>query len=250
MLLAILVLASILAISFSLATILFTEVRTSGDLLRTEPSLYGAQALTEEAIYKVKRKVPSAQINYSTRIGSVSLNNPPPIESSTTTPVYQARVVAGTDFYSTLNRYALYDTSNPDPTVGSQYGRVKLTYLTTGNSGSLSVYVCQFDPNAGPDEYQNPPPCSNPADSTYWLERGYLLDEGESKSWNLNSNLQQELTIFNSGSSGDIYVQIEAFGPSPSFVPKGIPYAGEVSVEVNGEFGDVSRKIRALIPAN
>jgi len=39
LLLAILILSSIMAISFSLATILFVEIRTSGDFIRTEPAI-------------------------------------------------------------------------------------------------------------------------------------------------------------------------------------------------------------------
>ena len=252
LLLAILVLASILAISFSLATILFIEVRTSGDLLRTEPSLYGAQALTEEAIYKVKRKLSTYQVNYSTQLGNVILNSPSPLESSTTTPIFQTSVNPGTDFHNTPNRYPIYDSTNLDPIAGSQYGKVKISYLTTGNNYPLSVYICQFnpDPETPPDFYLNPPPCSDPADSQYWLVRAYTLDEGESTSWNLNPNYQQEIILFNSGSSSKIYAQIEGFGPASGYEPKGIPFVGEVSVEVNAEFGGVSRRIKAIIPKN
>ncbi|MCL5774788.1 MAG: hypothetical protein M1333_01085, partial [Patescibacteria group bacterium] len=48
LLLAILVLSAIMAISFSLATIIFIEVRTSGDLVRTEGAIFGADAVSEQ----------------------------------------------------------------------------------------------------------------------------------------------------------------------------------------------------------
>ena len=64
LLLAILVLSSILAISFSLATITFIEVRSSSDLLKSESSLFGASAIAEQAIYGVKRQVSVCPTNY------------------------------------------------------------------------------------------------------------------------------------------------------------------------------------------
>lgn len=254
LLLSILILSSILAISFSLATILFVEVRTSGDLLRTEPALYGAQAITEEAIFKIKRKVPEGQLTYSKQIGNVNLNDPPPSESSTTTPVFQTKVDAGTGFEDTPNRYAIYDSGNPNPLAGSKYGKVKLTYLTTGNDDPLTVYICEFDPSDPPDTYTNPPPCSNTASDVYWPAsdyRGFSLTPSNSpREWVLDPNKQQEIILYNSGSTGKIHVRIEGFGASPSYTPKGIPYAGETAVDINAEHGGVSRKLRALIPAN
>lgn len=59
LLLGILILASITAISFSLATIAFVEIRSSADVVRSEPALYVIQGQIEEAIFKVKRGITS-----------------------------------------------------------------------------------------------------------------------------------------------------------------------------------------------
>ncbi len=55
--LAVLVLAGITAIAFSVAAIVFVEIRASGDLLRTEPALYAVQSVTEEALYSSTRNI-------------------------------------------------------------------------------------------------------------------------------------------------------------------------------------------------
>ena len=88
MLLSILVLSAILAISFSLSTILFVEVRNSGDLLRTEGALYGSQSATEEALFNIKREPPS--FSYSSQEGKVSINTSAP--TYTDNPIIQVQV--------------------------------------------------------------------------------------------------------------------------------------------------------------
>lgn len=258
LLLAILVLSSVLAISFSIATILFVEVRTSGDLLRTEPALYGAQAISEEAIYKIKRHV-SAGFSYTDKLGNVVLNSPPPQESVYTNPILTEKVAAGTTFVNTPNHYVFNDPNNP--TQGSNYGRVRLTYLSTGNSDHLTVYICEFDPNKPYNPSGNYPAayttivCTDPYSTEYWLAtaKGSNISPNTPESlrtWDLDPTKQQELIIYNSGSTGPIYVQIEAFGPAPNYVPTGIPYVGKAAVNINAENSGVSRKLRVEIPTN
>lgn len=55
LMLAILVLAAITAVAFSLATIVFIEIRSAGDSARTEPALYATLGVTEEALFQYKR---------------------------------------------------------------------------------------------------------------------------------------------------------------------------------------------------
>jgi hypothetical protein len=247
LLLAILVLSAILAISFSIATILFTEVRTSGDLLRTETALYGAGAVAEEALFKIKRKVPS--FTYTTKLGGVDLGSPAPIESSTTTPIYQDKV-ATTDytFANTTKHYVLFDPDNP--TGPSKYGKIKLTYINSGYDDPLTVYLCEFDPLGS---YEGGP-CTDTYSSEYWLTpqgTGFPLTKTNSpKEWFLNENKQQELILVNTNHTNPIYVQIETFGPPTSYAPKGMPLVGEIFVDVTAKKSGVTRKIELLIPKN
>lgn len=251
LLLAILILSAIMAISFSIATILFIEIRTSSDLLRTEPALYAAEAVTEEALFKFKRELPTCPTgspncftSYPTSIGNVRLDQPSvPTESSTSNPIFQVKISKTSDsFTNTSYRYPLFDEQNP--TGGSNFGRVKLTYLQTGNSAPLTVYICQFDPTSTYDS----PVCSNPSGSElYWLLNNSSLTVGSPITQDLNSILQQELIFVNS-TGQDAYVQIETFGTGPGYAPKGIPYIGEIAVDISAGNGPVTRKVRVKIP--
>lgn len=55
LMLAVLILSAITAVSFSVATIVFIEIRSSGNSLRTEPNLYATLGVTEEALFQYKR---------------------------------------------------------------------------------------------------------------------------------------------------------------------------------------------------
>jgi hypothetical protein len=254
LLLAILILSSIMAVSFSLATILFIEIRTSGDLLRTEPAYYGADAVAEEAIYKVKRQVPDGSFAYTTALGNVKLNNPAPIESSVTTPIYQDTVQPNTNFSNTSNHYILAPSSLIG---GSGYGKITITYLNSGNSDNLTVYLCEYDPNLPYDPNGGLPTsyktivCTDPNSNEYWTAsgKGYALNTSinPSHTWTLNPGLQQELIIFDSGATAAIHAQIEAFG-SDGTTPLGIPYLNKKAVDINAENQGLDRKLRVEIP--
>src|ERR1051326_2278841 len=165
LLLAILILSAVLAISFSLATILLIEVRTSGDVVRTEGSWYGVSAVSEEAIFNVKRNLPSGMLTYDQQLGNVQLSTQYPARNDN---IIQVSVPPNTTFNSSANHYPVFDpncpapnpnpdNSNPDvfcrtnTTGGSGYGKLRLTYLNTGNTYPLSVYLCQVDPTKGVD---------------------------------------------------------------------------------------------------
>lgn len=276
LLLAILVLAAILAISLSLATITFVEIRSSGDLTRTETSFYAAIGVTEQALYKVKRKVnvtgsqcdASMPNCYSPSVGTVSISGngaPAPFESSINDPVQQDSFAAhstmpdGHNFPSVAKHYIFYDLNNPSGPSG--YSRVKVTYLSSGNEEPLTIYLCQFNPSftvglSGPNNYSTPP-CSDPLDPSYWITQsgGYQLTPNsspfDSQNVGMDSTKQQEMIIFNANNSPDsrpIYVQIEAYDALGA--AKGIPYFQEKAVDINTQNASVGRKLRVIIPTN
>lgn len=246
LLLSILILSTVLAIAFSIATVLFIEVRNSGDLLRTEPAIYAATGVTEESLFLTKRR---AAGTYTSQIGAVRL------ESATTTltePIFLDKVLSiSTDLQNTRSRYPLYDPAQPfgglDPVTGlpvgaSNYGRIQVTHVDTGTGGTVYVYLCQFDPRASQVD------CANAA-SPDMLYRNISLLEGQSTpQLDLDPSKQQELILFGSGPS-DKYVQITAFGPSP-YLPKGIPYFGQTAVEVTASSTNLTRKLRVRVPNN
>lgn len=269
LILAILVLAVVLAIGFSLTKITMNEIRSSGDLSRSEPAYYAADAVSEEALFKVKRQVPESSISYTQKLNNVSLNAPPPKESYQEYPIFQIRVKKPyTSFSNTQIRYPVFNFScpAPDPSSnsqvcqkgGSSYGRIKITYLNTGHNDPLKAYLCEFDPTWGVDDTGQIPntyrtlPCSDPNDtqSGYWIANGDSLLPESSRDWNfINPNKQQEIILFNGASvpSGDIVVQVESYDDT-KVTGKGLPLVGQKAVEINASFGGVLRKVRTTVP--
>ncbi len=280
MLLAILVLSSLLAVSISVATIMFVEVRSSGDLLHSETSYYGADGAVEEGIYKIKRQVATSTCSsalpncYSSSIGSVNLSSIPPVENALTDPVFQASISPGGSFTNNATYYSFYDPACPSPNPastnsqcqlgGSGYSRVKVTYLSAGSSDSVFVYVCQFDPTYSVNEtgqllshQYDSVPCSNPSNSEpYWVfspYSGFPLNSTQNvydSSVNglpFDSTKQQELIIYdpNTGTNPP-YIQVQAYDQYGN--PKGVPYFEETAVDVNAQDAGVNRKVRAVVP--
>lgn len=256
LLLAILVLSSILAISFSLASILFIEVRTSGDLLRTEPAYYAASGVGEEAIFNVARKACYGQnCSYTSQFNN-SVTVPQPQQSSTTTPLFQDTITPSNNSFSSAKTYVFYNPANPN-SGSSGYGKISLTYLISGvEDDPLEVYLCQFDAS-GQTTY-NTTPCTDPNDAskgpnaTYWLSAN-PMDPGANnfQTWTLDPTKEQELVLYNgnSQSTANIVVSIETYG-SDGITPLGLPYAGQTAVQIDATNADVDRKIRVVVPNN
>jgi hypothetical protein len=254
LLLSIIVLASITAISFSIATIMLVEIRTSGDLLKTEPAISAAEALGEEALFKIKRNLSS--YTYSSQVGTISVSTP--TESLYNDPIQQDKILPTSySFTNTVNHYTFYDPT--DISGGSGYSKLRLTYIDTGHSDNLSVYICQYDPINATIEGDIEPVCSDPSVSnSYWLVGGNNVTvtpttDVENREWILDPAKQQELILVNTSGSNTIYFQIETFvpdGPDADILPdpKGIPYFGEKSVEVTAVSPGLSRKIRVIVP--
>ncbi|MCL5666469.1 MAG: hypothetical protein M1383_01735 [Patescibacteria group bacterium] len=256
LLLAILVLSSILAIAFSIATIIFAEVRNSSDLLKTEASIYGAQATAEEGIFKIKRQVPAGDCDsstpncYSPQVGNVSIVSA--TESSTSSPIQQIIVPASSNsFANTVNHYSLV---NPDDPAGpSGFGHVKLTYLSPGNE-PVYVYICQYDPQI----IYNTIACTDPNDSSspsYWLVPQQPINfSSPVLEKDLDLNMHQEIILVNGSVGSNLYVQIETFGAfdpvANAWPPKGMPYFGQTSIDINAKNSEIYRRVRVLVPNN
>lgn len=154
LLLAILILAAITAIAFSLAAITTIELRSSGDVLRTEPALYGAQAVTEEAFFKYSRAVPNALLdvaadpsfndNTGCQPASIRVCNPNNVVLSSPLPTIRhfdsaPRVdVIPTTTPSTPVHYLFFDPLHPGD-FGQVYNSVTLTIINNVTGGSSTL---------------------------------------------------------------------------------------------------------------
>ncbi len=263
LLLALLVLSAILSIAFSITTILFIEVRSSNDLIKTEPAIYGANAIGEEAIFNIKRHTCDAgNCAYTTQFNNKVIASAP-VKTSTTTPIFQDRIPAGGSF-NTANTYVFYNAiAGTSSTTGSSYGKVSISYLDTGNLGgnNLIIYLCEFNPSLPVDptgqtvfSYHSVA-CSDPADSShlqapgnlpYWIQTAYSLTPTASVNFNLDPAKQQTLLLYNPNSV-NIYVKIQTFD-ADGVTPKGLPYVGQTAVDINVSNAAVGRKVRVTVP--
>ena len=265
-------LSALLAISFSLATILLIEIKSSGDLTRSEGAFYGASGVSEQALYNLRRSVPSSKCTnnqcYVYSFGNNVTLSGQPVVSNTTAAPFQDKVPPST-FSAGSNSGNIYNFCAPsNGNNGCGYGEVAITYLPSGNTNPLLAYLCQFNPtfpviiNTGDPRYGQPgpytsQPCSDPTNNAYWLQsnnniggsisgNATQISYGGVADQKLDPTLQQELILTNPNSStAPIYVSIVTFGPSPSFVSTGLPYIGKTSVTVDALSSDVGRKSRS-----
>jgi hypothetical protein len=269
LLLSILLLSAILAISFSLATILLLQVRNSEDFAQTTGALYAANGVGEQALFNIERQV--ASTTYVSSFNNSAKLTAQPVSSSTTTPIFQDSVSPGSTFLNTKNKYDFCgDTAT---TTGCGYGQLTLTYLSTGNTNSLVAYLCQFDPN----QNYNGAPCTSTTTPSYWITTtgtingsGYQAPDGgptypngtlmtsggvSTLTWSnacgtascLDPALQQQLILFNpSTQGGNIYVSIHSYDANGN--PLGLPIAGRTSVSIDVANGGTGRKIQVVVP--
>jgi hypothetical protein len=257
LLLAILILASVLAISFSLATIMFIEVRDSGDLLKTEPALYAATGVGEQAFFNLERHICTGNdCSYTTNFANNVQMPTMPTVLSTSTPIFIDKVKTGSTFSNTLNKYDFCNATAG--ASGCGYGKAIVSYIPTNNNNdTLHAYLCQFDPNA---PYLTTPCTVRSTTETvqdYWAAPNSFLDfdggvsmglyTNSSVSWNLIPGYQQQLILTNPTGQADIYVKIQTFGPDGT-TGKGLPYVGETVVAINTQNASVGRRIQVIVP--
>ncbi len=256
--LGILILAAVMAISFSLATILFIEVRSSADLLKSEASIYASGGVGEQALFNINRSVsnPTYVQNFS---NGVVLAEPPAVQHSAS-PIFPDKVPPGSYFNSTYNKYDFCDLTSGSS--GCQYGKVTLKYISTGGNDKLHAYLCEWDPNPSNPTQGSSGPCSQVSQTgsvqTYWKsslngsfdsDGGATLSPDDSVSWSLDSSLQQELILTNPCTScSTIYVSLSTFADQAGNVPKGLPYVGKTAVSISTQSGSVGRKIQVVVP--
>ena len=134
LMLAVLVLAGITAIAFSIAAIVFVEIRSSGDLLRTEPALYAVQSVTEEAFYSATRNIDD--FSFSTTINGVNLA----AAERQYDPSPQTYVV----YYNTETKFSL---ANPAAPFQNSYKSVDIEYINPYPGTIVTASVIQYEDN-------------------------------------------------------------------------------------------------------
>lgn len=275
LLLAILILSSIIAISFSFASIVLIEIRASGDVTRTEPTYYAAQGIVEQTIFKIKRGVPDTvnkdnDYNYGTcnsntpvgvgalptQFNAISLEsgicnrNPDSVVKVVVPPT------AGADPQNTTNIYSIYDPDNPYTNTynvsgtdyPSAYSTIQFDYQYTPG-GSTQIYFCSADEDCFSTGGWNVKTLDN-KDTTIVYDNNSNPD--------ILPNKAYQFYLVNPSSTESSGVQITSWGPDPKNNPgnptyvdpkgKGLPTFGQQSVDVTAIFQGITRKYLVLIP--
>ncbi len=227
LLLSILILAAITAIAFSLAAITVIELRSSGDVLRTEPALYGAQAVTEEAFFQYKRGVLPSVLDVTTctglrvcTINNVLLNQPAPVLRQFD-PAPRADVIP----VETTVNYLFYDPTQPNY-FGQIYNNITLTNLN--NVSGVTSTLSQRDSSGNSTEVRTDILNSTPLQIS--LGAGHY-----------------ELAIKNSSGTQAALVQLDAFKTTAvSGQNHWLPLSGTV-LDVSASYLGLTRKYSATI---
>jgi hypothetical protein len=235
LMLGILVLAAITAVAFSLAAIVFIEVRSSGDVTRTEPAMYAALGVTEEALFQYKRyivddpqldddfNVPTCEPQNAKicQLNGVTLTMPPPqpIEYDES-----PRVI----FVPTGTRLVLPMYLQND--YNQAYSSVEVEVLPTSTK-EISISFLKTTPDA-----QVPAEC--PGGSIAAGDPPYQCTSF--------SDAQYDLVLDNQ-SNEDISVSVETVRVGNG-QPAGLPFLGQRVLRILAEYLGLSRTYEVKIP--
>jgi Tfp pilus assembly protein PilX len=216
LLLSILILSAMTAIVFSVAAVALNEIRTSGDLIKTEPVIQASQALAEDGLFRTVRGY-SALADCSgasvTTLNGVSVST---CASYYYTSPYNFNLSqnARRDFY-------LYNPTDQNANPG--YTSASVT-ITSGSTGT--IYFCPLDTQdcvATPSATQG----VNTAGPATWNSGG------------LNPAQKYQLIIINGAGSAASY--------SVTTSPTGLS-SGTTTMINQGSKQGVTRKIQTVVP--
>lgn len=239
LMLAVLVLAAITAVAFSLATIVFIEIRSAGDSLRTEPALYATLGVTEEALFQYKRNIAAdpesgqdASLDVPTcypaeyficSLNGVTLTMPgtQPIafDESPRVEFVEAGVTKSIPMYIADD----YD---------QQYTSVKIDVLPneTDQSVNLSFLITQDD-DTDPQ-----------STAVVKVEPGTQYEFTD-----FEATGQYDLVLTNTSNKQDLVVSISTTRID-NLEPSGLPFVGEQVLRIMADYAGLTRTYQVRIP--
>lgn len=221
LMLAVLVLAGITAIAFSIAAIVFVEIRSSGDLLRTEPALYAVQSVTEEAFYSATRNID--QFTFSTDVNGVSLVT----QEREYDPSPQTYVV----YYNTETKFSL---ANPAAPFENSYETVDIEYVNPYPGTVVNVQIVQYE-NSGQ---------SSTVDSQDLSANSTTMNiDFDTYANSANSEFEIVLTTDNPNNSTVLVTSVRNGIPS-----SGLPLIGRKAYDVTASYLGLTRKYTVSTP--
>ena len=220
LLLAILILAAISIVALSFSSIAKDELQSSGDSLRSEPAISGAEAGTEDALFEDIRGFGSSLATNCSSPSQSTLSNGVLIQSCTN--YYYPNPYAFTLAPFVPQQFYLYNPASQSSPSG--YTSVSLTMNNSDTGGLVLIDLCSWSNNN----------CSQFPD----LVGNYPLSAGQTWTETLDPSQKYILIAKNQNSSVSLVAQSTPFALVSSVT----------TVLTSGTNGSVTRKIEATIP--
>jgi len=215
LLLSILILSAITAIVFSIAAISLNEIRTSGDLTRTEPIIKAVEGLAEDSLFKSVRG-----FTVLSNCSSPTLATLGPVNISTCASYYYSSPYAFGLTAGSRRDFYLY---NPvDQTQNPGYTAVSIT-LNAGSTGT--VYFCPLSVGD----------CVGAPSSS----KALTISDPTWSSGVLDPTQRYQLIVINGAGSAATYTATSS--------PNGLP-AGTTTIINQGTSQGSTRTIQVVVP--
>ncbi len=215
LLLAVLVLAAMSAIVFSVSAIAINEIRSNSDVARTEPVLKADEGIAEDSLFKIIR-------GFST-VGDC--NSPSSSVLNGVTVTYCAGAYLNNPYSFELaadDRKDMYLVNPTSQAAAPGYNSVSVTILG-GSTGT--VYLCTIDVTDCPSSPQSTR-VLNPSTAPTWSSA-------------LDPSMKYQVIVINGAGVIGSY--------SVTTSPNGLP-AGVTTLQTSGSRQNVTRKLQILVP--
>lgn len=232
LLLAILILVAIAVVVFSVAAVAINEIRSSGDLAKTEPAIQAADAVAEDTIYASMRGINQSSYNTNCSSPVISTQSTTGVRVSTclnpylvdpytfAVPTQIGSVVGEKDYY-------VYNPNTADPTNNPGY--TQLVFKMLNGSSSVSVKVCIWSD-------------TNCVGNATPYQSG-VVSLGSTWTVNLSASSAYQLVLLNTSATSSPTIQMTSYQSS---VLQGLPSAQTVII-TTGSNGGVTRKIQSQV---
>ncbi len=242
LMLAILILAAVMAIAFSLATIVIIEVRSAGDASRTEPTLYAAFGVTEEKLFQYKRFFSGTNNDDSSCAGksACEINNVG-LSLPGTQPIAfddSPRV----EFIPAGTRLTLPMFQSEPLTYDAIYDYVTVEVLPNGPPTSTINFYFKVTAANGDCRVERATGTCDDAEIV-----GEPAGVNNPQTFDSFGSGQYELILDNSDSVDDVSVVITTRRVAGA-TPAGLPYIGEQVLRIRADYRGLNRTYQVRIP--
>ncbi len=258
LMLSVLLLAAITAISFSFITIVFIELRSSKDIVRSEPALYATLGVTEEALFQYKRYVNDRDTGLP--VDPPLLNVPtcePEDDYSQNPPIYYNVCNFGATLANGIQSGGVDVLPGSGPLTEDDPVRLETIYA--GQTLVIPLYqVNDFTLQYGQLNLQRVPfnnpdrmlvsmrkISENPSIDDVIIDYGTLYENSVKNITDFENHFQYELILENT-SFDNIQLSIASFGPN--IQPKGLPFVGKKVLKVISSYLGLTRTYKVYIP--